>query len=329
VVGWRQFEQGREIWQQAQAFGRPPEAEPDQAAGPHHPACLRQGVLASLPDPVKAGRHVEAVVIKGQREHVADPEISRRGTCTRDGDQCLGSIQPRHLGPPASGHVRCITRAAGDVQQPGLRANPEPVKQRVVDPPRSLAGSLNDQSFWLSDLGRREEALAAAQEAVTIFRQLAQARPDAFLGGLARLLNTQSGRLSDLGRREEALAAAEEAVTICRQLARIRPAGDLPGLARSLNTPSFCLSDLGRLEEALAASEEAADIFRHLAEAVPDVFLPFLATSLTNLANMLSELNRDAEASAIRDEANATVRVLTRLREERVNDQATAQPSDP
>ncbi len=38
----------------------------------------------------------------------------------------------------------------------------------------------------LSDLGRREEALAATQEAVDIYRQLAAARPDAFLPDLAR-----------------------------------------------------------------------------------------------------------------------------------------------
>jgi hypothetical protein len=34
VVGWRQFGQDREIGRQAQPFGRLPEAEPDQAAGP-------------------------------------------------------------------------------------------------------------------------------------------------------------------------------------------------------------------------------------------------------------------------------------------------------
>ena len=73
--------------------------------------------------------------------------------------------------------------------------------------------SLNNQSACLADLGRREEALAAIEEAARIYRQLAQARPDAFLPDLARSLNNQSNRLSDLGRREEALAAIEEAVS--------------------------------------------------------------------------------------------------------------------
>ena len=75
-----------------------------------------------------------------------------------------------------------------------------------------LAQLLNNQSNRLSDLGRREDALAAIEEAVDVYRELARARPDAFLPDLAMSLNNQSVRLSDLGRREDALAAIEEAV---------------------------------------------------------------------------------------------------------------------
>ena len=45
--------------------------------------------------------------------------------------------------------------------------------------------SLNNLSNRLGGLGRREEALAASQEAVTIRRELAAARPDAFRPDLA------------------------------------------------------------------------------------------------------------------------------------------------
>ena len=47
------------------------------------------------------------------------------------------------------------------------------------------AGWLVDLSNRIGDLGRREEALAAIEEAAGIYRQLAQARPDAFLPNLA------------------------------------------------------------------------------------------------------------------------------------------------
>lgn len=64
-----------------------------------------------------------------------------------------------------------------------------------------LARSLNNRSSFLSDLGRREEALAVGEEALGLSRQLARVRPDVFLPDLARSLNNQSGRLSELGRR--------------------------------------------------------------------------------------------------------------------------------
>jgi tetratricopeptide (TPR) repeat protein len=76
----------------------------------------------------------------------------------------------------------------------------------------SAATLLNNLANRLSDLGRREEALKAAKEAVRLRRALAEARPDVFIPNLALSLNTLANRLSDLGRREEALKTAEEAV---------------------------------------------------------------------------------------------------------------------
>jgi hypothetical protein len=61
----------------------------------------------------------------------------------------------------------------------------------------------NNLGGRLSDLGRREEALAAAQEAVDIRRRVAAARPDAFLPDLAMSLNYLGTMLSDLGRRSQ------------------------------------------------------------------------------------------------------------------------------
>ena len=74
--------------------------------------------------------------------------------------------------------------------------------------------SLDNLGNRLSELGRREDALAAAQEATDIYRRFAAVRPDAFLPDLARSLNNLGNRLSKLGRREDALAAAQEATDI-------------------------------------------------------------------------------------------------------------------
>jgi hypothetical protein len=59
-------------------------------------------------------------------------------------------------------------------------------------------------------VGRREEGLAPAEEAVAIYRRLAQTNPDAFLPGLATSLTNLGIHLSEIGRRRDALAPARK-----------------------------------------------------------------------------------------------------------------------
>ncbi len=177
-----------------------------------------------------------------------------------------------------------------------------------------LAGSLNNLSNRLGDLGRREDALAAIEEAVSAYRQLATARPDAFIPALAVSLNTLSIRLGDLGRREDALAASQEAVTLRRQLAAARPDAFIPTLATSLHNLSVRLGDLGRPEDALAASQEAVTAYRQLATARPDAFIPALAVSLNTLSIQLGDLGRREDALAASQEAVTAYRQLAAAR---------------
>ena len=91
-----------------------------------------------------------------------------------------------------------------------------------------MAGSLNNLATFLSNLGHREAALAAAQEAVELWRQLAAARPDAFVPNLASSLNNLANRLSDLGQREAALTAVREAVAVLSPFFLALPAAFAP-----------------------------------------------------------------------------------------------------
>ena len=65
-----------------------------------------------------------------------------------------------------------------------------------------------------SDLGRREEALSAIEQAVELRRSLASERPAIFNPELAVSLNNLSRCLSDMGRREDALAATNQAAQL-------------------------------------------------------------------------------------------------------------------
>jgi hypothetical protein len=61
-----------------------------------------------------------------------------------------------------------------------------------------LAAALNNLSGRLADLGRRQEALTAVNQAAGIYRQLAEAHPDTFLPDLATALANQSNCLADI-----------------------------------------------------------------------------------------------------------------------------------
>ncbi|MFM7641305.1 MAG: CHAT domain-containing tetratricopeptide repeat protein, partial [Cyanobium sp.] len=180
---------------------------------------------------------------------------------------------------------------------------------------------LNNLGKFLSEVGRRQEALAPTEEAVRIYRELVKTNP-AYLPNVATALNNLGVSLSELGRRQEALAPTEEALQIRRELAKTNPAF-LPDLASSLNNLGIRLSELGRRQEALAPSEEALRIYRELAKTNP-AFLPDLASSLNNLGIRLSELGRRQEALAPTEEALRIYRELAKTNPAFLNDLAKA-----
>ncbi|MGW2823721.1 P-loop NTPase, partial [Streptomyces sp. NPDC001443] len=175
---------------------------------------------------------------------------------------------------------------------------------------RHLAGSLNNLSAQLGEIGQREQALAAIREAVGHYRALAQADPDSHLHHLAGSLNTLSTSLGALGQRQEGLAAIQEAVGHYRALAQTDPDTHLPHLAASLNTLSASLGAMGQREEALTAVQEAVGHYRALARTDPDPHLPHLAMSLNNLSASLGALGQRQDGLAAIREAVGHYRAL-------------------
>ena len=66
----------------------------------------------------------------------------------------------------------------------------------------------------LSELGHREEALTVAQEAADLYRELARARPEAFIRNFAISLRTLINILIVHGQSEDAQAVVMELNTI-------------------------------------------------------------------------------------------------------------------
>ncbi|MFJ2716839.1 tetratricopeptide repeat protein [Streptomyces sp. NPDC087437] len=174
-----------------------------------------------------------------------------------------------------------------------------------------LANSLNILSAFLSEVGRREEALTVAQEAVEIRRRLAAGNPAAHEPDLALALTNLGSRLWEEGRLEEALSAAQEAVEIRRLLTAADPAAHEHHLAGLLNNLGAFLSEVGRLEEALTVAQEAVEVQRRLAAGNPAAHGPELAGALSNLGNHLSLAGRREEALTAVQEAVEVQRLLT------------------
>ena len=90
---------------------------------------------------------------------------------------------------------------ANNISERGVR--PTKTHSDAIRP--DLANSLNDQSASLADLGRREDTLAAIDEAAQVYRELAARWPDAYYHQVE-----QSLRLADWLQHGESDASPRE-----------------------------------------------------------------------------------------------------------------------
>jgi tetratricopeptide (TPR) repeat protein len=184
---------------------------------------------------------------------------------------------------------------------------------RRIDDPLRLALSLAAKSNSLEALGRRSEALAPIEEAVTILRTLREHEPDTLTFELASALASYAATLSDADRELDAHAALVESVLLFQTLldrAQTDPVEVMYRIAGMTHNLAARLGTMGRAREALEASVAAVDSFRQLSELNPDAYLPTLADTLANHSNRLWAVHRPAEAFAALDEAISIYRAL-------------------
>lgn len=177
-----------------------------------------------------------------------------------------------------------------------------------------LAGALTGLGSCLARVGKREEAVAPAEEAVRIRRRSADTRTETQAqtetgvvveaqDGLADALNELGIRLSEVGRREEAASAAAEAVAIRRSLVASDHPGQEEGLSVALNNLASFLARAGHRTQTLDIAHEVLAIQRRLVVSDRAAQEPRLATALNNLGIHLWEADRMDEAHVLSREA--------------------------
>jgi tetratricopeptide (TPR) repeat protein len=165
-----------------------------------------------------------------------------------------------------------------------------------------LVHSLVTVSGCLATLGRNDEALAAAHEAVLVYTENVPHMWGKFLYKIrkqelgANAFHMLSLRLAPSGKAQQALQNAEIATELYRELVGLAPR-HLPTLASSLQNLGSILWDVGRRDEAIATCKEAVGIMRKVSSS-ETYFLPTLAEALEQLAGYLGEKGDVGGASA-------------------------------
>jgi CHAT domain-containing protein/tetratricopeptide (TPR) repeat protein len=161
-----------------------------------------------------------------------------------------------------------------------------------------------------------EAAVEAYEEALAIYRRLAQQQPEVYEPDLAGTLNGLGTALWGLRRLEAAVEAYQQALAIRRRLAQQQPEVYEPDVAMTLNNLGTALSKLRRYEAAVEAYQQALAIYRQLAQQQPEVYEPDVATTLNNLGNALWGLRRLEAAVEAYQQALAIYRQLAQQQPE-------------
>ncbi|MEV8512182.1 tetratricopeptide repeat protein [Dactylosporangium sp. NPDC051484] len=159
-----------------------------------------------------------------------------------------------------------------------------------------LAETLDALARRLSQLGRHEEALRAADEAVDVYDELEDRHPGMYRSALGAATSDFALQLDRLGRYADALAVDQQAVEILRGLDRNNPGGRADGLGHALTNLSVSLAQADRDDEALQAAQEAVELYQAARKQAAGSRTTAYSRALVILAASLETLGRHGEA---------------------------------
>lgn len=185
----------------------------------------------------------------------------------------------------------------------------EALRHLFIDP-ADIATMLNNLAILYSGTQRMKQAEDTYGEALSIYRQLAQANPDAYLRHVASILNNLAVLYRTTQRLQQAEDAYREALSAYRKLANVDPNGYSPFIAGTLNNLAVLYRSMQRMKKAAEAYGEALSIYRQLAQINPDAYLPYVAMALNNLAILYRDTQHLQQAENAYNEALSTYRQL-------------------
>lgn len=264
--------------------------------------------LERLPEALAA---VEQAAETHERLHREEPDAYAAELAVSTHDHSVLLMRVGRLPEALAAAERAVAGHRSGAGGPGP-ADPRGTEESV-DRRDYAARAVSQRGSVLAELGRDEEALTDAHEAVRAYRELAAEVPSAYSALLAAAISNEGMLLLRSGRVREAVTAAEEVVAVFRKLARTNPDAYEDDLARALGNLSVRQAGAGLRTEALAAAEEAVEILRRLVAANPTAFERSYAVALHNLGARLVDHGSWAAALAANRQAETIHRRLARV----------------
>ena len=152
----------------------------------------------------------------------------------------------------------------------------------------------------MTDKKARRDAERYYEDALELYRELADEEPEKFDEDIAMIYNNLGTYYhNDANRRKEAEACYQEALEIYKRLAAGQPSVYEPDLAMTYNNLGFFYRvDADRRKEAEECYLQALGIRKRLAAGQPSVYEPDLAGTYNNLGVLYKDANRRKEAEA-------------------------------
>src|SRR5947209_1754332 len=147
-----------------------------------------------------------------------------------------------------------------------------------------------------------QEAIIYFEEALKLYRPLAEEDPFTYLRDLGTTLNNLGGLYVELNRWKEAEDALREALVVREKLVRHHP-GHLPDVAMTWHNLGLLYCETGETQKAEHALEQAARIYRSFKDPGFDTRLYRLASTLGSLANLYFETGKAQLGEKILEEA--------------------------